>query len=142
MTHSRRDDRLDDLIDGIEPGFWEGVDQFNQQQFYLCHDTLEAIWMEAGEPQKKFYQGVLQIAVALYHLSNQNLRGAMILLGEGIQRLRYYAPAYGGMDVEAFVNQSIELLQALQTTEKIQDVGEDFYGLALPNIAKSEDPQL
>ena len=36
--------------------FWQAVEQFNQEQFYACHDTLEAIWMEAPQPQKTFYQ--------------------------------------------------------------------------------------
>lgn len=94
--------------------FWGGVEQFNQQEFYACHDTLEALWMEALEPQKRFYQGVLQIAVACYHLGNLNWRGAVILLGEGIGRLVDYQPFYEGIDVEALLTESVELLKALQ----------------------------
>ncbi len=94
--------------------FWQGVEQFNQQEFYACHDTLEALWMEALEPQKRFYQGVLQIAVACHHLGNLNWRGAVILLGEGIGRLRDYQPVYEEIDVTELLTQSFELLKALQ----------------------------
>jgi len=94
--------------------FWQGVEQFNQQEFYACHDTLEALWMEAFDPQKRFYQGVLQIAVACYHLGNLNWRGAVILLGEGIGRLKDYQPVYEGIDVTELLTQSIQLLKALQ----------------------------
>jgi hypothetical protein len=94
--------------------FWQGVEQFNQQEFYDCHDTLEALWMEASEPEKRFYQGILQIAVACYHLSNRNWRGAVILLGEGIARLRDFQPIYEGVDVTGLLRQSAELLKALQ----------------------------
>jgi uncharacterized protein len=94
--------------------FWQGVEQFNDREFYACHDTLEALWMEALSPQKRFYQGVLQIAVACYHLSNLNWRGAVILLGEGIGRLGDYQPVYEGIDVEALILESVELLKALQ----------------------------
>lgn len=97
--------------------FWQGVEEFNQQEFYACHDTLEALWMEALGTNKRFYQGILQIAVACYHLGNLNWRGAVILLGEGIARLTDYQPDYGGIDVEALLSQSIELLQALQQIE-------------------------
>jgi predicted metal-dependent hydrolase len=38
--------------------FWQGVEEFNQQEFYACHDTLELIWMEAEESERNFYQGV------------------------------------------------------------------------------------
>jgi hypothetical protein len=94
--------------------FWQGVEQFNAQEFYACHDTLEALWMEALEPQKKFYQGILQIAVACHHLGNLNWRGAVILLGEGIGRLRHYQPDYEEIDVTELIVQSAELLNALQ----------------------------
>ncbi|HEY9664889.1 MAG TPA: DUF309 domain-containing protein [Allocoleopsis sp.] len=105
------------MTEAVEPEFWLGVEQFNQRQFYACHDTLEAIWMEAMEPQKTFYQGIIQIAVALYHLSNQNLRGATILLGEGLNRLRRYPPTYAGVAVSELVNQSLEWLALLQQTQ-------------------------
>jgi predicted metal-dependent hydrolase len=103
--------------------FWQGVEQFNQQEFYACHDTLEALWMEALEPQKQFYQGILQIAVACYHLGNLNWRGAVVLLGEGIRRLRDYQPIYEGIDVTGLLTQSVQLLKALQQSgpEQVAD---------------------
>ena len=104
--------------------FWQGVEQFNQQEFYACHDTLEALWIEAFEPQKRFYQGVLQIAVACHHLMNLNWRGAVILLGEGIGRLSDYQPDYEGIDVTKLVEQSFRLLKTLQ--EIGQEQVEDF----------------
>jgi len=102
------------MCEEIPTEFWQGVEQFNQQEFYPCHDTLEALWMEASEPQKRFYQGVLQIAVACYHLGNLNWRGAAILLGEGIGRIKAYEPRYSGIDVSQLIDQSAELLTALQ----------------------------
>ncbi|WP_416676320.1 DUF309 domain-containing protein [Egbenema bharatensis] len=135
----------DDTAAEVAAEFWHGVEQFNQGQFYECHDTLEAIWMEATEPQKSFYQGVLQIAVALYHLSNQNLRGATILLGEGINRLRRYLPSYATVDVEQLLDQSVALLRILQQAQPeqvpqfaeqvklLQPVAEND-GLILPRI--------
>jgi len=102
------------LPDCLPPEFWRGVEQFNQQAFYECHDTLEALWMEAVEPEKRFYQGVLQIAVACYHLENHNYRGAVMLLGEGTRRLIDYTPADYGVDVIKLVEQSTMLLEALQ----------------------------
>lgn len=104
----------------MPPEFWQGIEQFNQAEFYACHDTLEALWMEAGEPNKRFYQGILQIAVGCYHLSHQNLRGAAILLGEGINRLSGYTPEYNGVDVEELLQQSYQLLAQVQQTSPEQ----------------------
>lgn len=99
--------------------FWQGVDEFNSGQFYPCHDTLEAIWLESIDPDKTFFQGILQIAVGYYHLSNHNWKGALILLGEGTNRLRRYRPEYKTIDVETLFSRSINSLQTLQ------DAGEE-----------------
>jgi predicted metal-dependent hydrolase len=100
--------------DELPPQFWQGVKEFQQGEFYACHDTLETLWIEAQEPNKTFFQGILQIAVACYHLGNQNWRGAVILLGEGSRRLMSYQPEHGGIDVEFLVDTSAEFLSYLQ----------------------------
>lgn len=94
--------------------FWRGVEQFNQKEFYPCHDTLEALWMESSEPDKTFYQGILQVAVGCYHLNNNNWRGAVILLGEGTRKLSNYEPDYKEIDVTHLLDSSLSLLESLQ----------------------------
>ncbi|MBD2693146.1 DUF309 domain-containing protein [Anabaena catenula] len=126
------------MSENLPQEFWQGVEQFNSGQFYACHDTLEALWIEATEPEKSLYQGILQIAVALYHLGNHNLRGAMILLGEGSNRLRRNPASDYGINVEKLFTQSVELLKVLQQSdpEKIlsSDGGENI-ALLFPTIS-------
>jgi hypothetical protein len=119
--------------------FWQGVEQFNHKEFYACHDTFEALWMDSIEPQKRFYQGILQIAVGCYHLSNLNWRGAVILLGEGIKRLRDYEPDYEGIQVDFLVEKSYQLLLILQQTEpeNVKDIVAKLE-LVVPNSANSK----
>lgn len=117
--------------------FWQGVEEFNQQQFYACHDILEALWIDAEEVDKKFYQGVLQIAVGCYHLGNLNWRGAVILLGEGISRLTSYEPEYQTIDVSELVKESYQLLQGLQQIQPEQ-VGE-FVSQLQSELASDKD---
>lgn len=74
--------------------------------------------MDVDQAEKPFYQGILQIAVAFYHLGNLNWRGGAILLGEGINRLRRFEPSYEGVDVENLVDQAFAWL------ELVQEVGE------------------
>jgi predicted metal-dependent hydrolase len=124
------------MSDPLPPEFWHGIQQFNQQEFYACHDTLEAIWLEASEPERTLYQGILQLAVGIYHLSNQNLRGAMILLGEGIGRLSRYQPDYAGLDIRQLLIQSKTLLTELQqaSLNSADRVNIDEYSQLLPKI--------
>jgi uncharacterized protein len=96
------------------PSLAAGITLFNQGHYYECHDVLEAIWMEASSTEKPFYQGILQIAVGLYHLGNHNWQGAAILLGEGVNRLRPFEPDYHGVAVASLVDCGWAWLMALQ----------------------------
>lgn len=100
--------------------FQRAITEFNQQQYYSCHDLLEAIWVEAPEVDKRFYQGILQVAVGCYHLSNDNLKGAIILLGEAVRRLCDYQPIHQGVNVEILLEQSSQLLEVLQQLPSAQ----------------------
>ncbi|MCC3415050.1 MAG: DUF309 domain-containing protein, partial [Microcoleus sp. PH2017_02_FOX_O_A] len=81
--------------------------------------------------------------------SNQNWRGAVILLGEGINRLNYYQPSYAGIAVEDLIRQSAKLLSALQQAgpEKVAEfvpllTGAEVAGLRLPRIIKLEQTSI
>lgn len=120
-------------MEEIPDEFWTAVDQFNQQQYYACHDTLEALWIEADQADKGFYQGILQVAVALYHLSNENWRGTVILMGEGLNRLHSYQPVYAEVDVESFVAHTSLLHQWLQ------QLGAEQVAIALQQLNYGSD---
>jgi uncharacterized protein len=99
------------------------IELFNSGEFYACHDALEALWVDAPVDEKKFYQGLLQIAVACYHLGNKNWRGATVLLGEGRFRLMPYEPSFCpegqvlAVDVQRLRVDAQELLAALQAIQ-------------------------
>ncbi|MBM4077791.1 MAG: DUF309 domain-containing protein, partial [Planctomycetes bacterium] len=53
-----------------------GLRLFNEEDFFECHEAIEELWAETlGEP-KKFLQGLIQAAVALFHFGNENFGGA------------------------------------------------------------------
>ncbi|KAG0564719.1 hypothetical protein KC19_8G133800 [Ceratodon purpureus] len=86
----RRAWRWDDeeIVADSQATFAEGVTLFNAGEYYECHDVLEGLWNNAPEPQRSVLHGILQCAVGLYHLLNQNHRGAMVELGEGLTKLK------------------------------------------------------
>jgi predicted metal-dependent hydrolase len=119
--------------------FLQGIEQFNYREFYGCHNTLEALWIDAVEPDRKFYQSILQIAVGCYHFKSYNWRGAAILLGEGIRLLSSYQPDYQGIDVFSLVRESQKLLHYLQQTnfEQITVIAKQF-----ENISENDTQRL
>jgi predicted metal-dependent hydrolase len=120
----------------IPAAFTQAIGEFHRQDFYACHDTLEALWIEALDPEKQFYQGVLQVAVACYHLQNHNQRGAVMLLGEGVRRLRDYQPEFSGIDVDRLMATSLALLAQLQqfAVQGDADQARDDLDLPLPDV--------
>lgn len=87
----------------MESDYLKGIEHFNHGEFFECHEVLEALWMAEPGPDKLFYQGLIQVAVAFHHLLNDNYRGAAVLLSQGAEKLRRYLPAHKGIDLEKFL---------------------------------------
>jgi hypothetical protein len=80
--------------------FAKGVREFNDGFFFECHDTLEDLWSGLRGPARDFFQGLIQVSVAFYHLAAGNRPGAESMLERALRRLQKYPPAYGGLDLE------------------------------------------
>jgi len=55
--------------------------------FFEAHELLEPAWFQAVPPVRTALQGLIQVAVAFHHLSQDNRAGALALLAEGRARL-------------------------------------------------------
>ena len=66
----------------------EAINLFNNQEWYEAHDAFEDIWNYLVGDERQIVQGILQVSVSQFHLNKGNLNGAMILLGEGLGRIR------------------------------------------------------
>ena len=62
--------------DFSDPRIDEGIRLFNAGEYFACHDVLEDFWSELTCPEKPFFQGLIQAAVALFHFEEGNLGGA------------------------------------------------------------------
>ncbi|HEX9190345.1 MAG TPA: DUF309 domain-containing protein [Vicinamibacteria bacterium] len=74
-----------------------GIAQFNDRHFFECHDTLEEAWSGLRGAPRDFFQGLIQAAVAFYHLGNGNRAGARTLLRRSLARLERYPACYAGV---------------------------------------------
>jgi predicted metal-dependent hydrolase len=79
----------------------KGVDEFNRGLFFECHDTLEEMWTGLRGPWRDFFQGLIQVSVAFYHLDNHNLEGAQSMLQRALKRFARYPDRYFGFDLAA-----------------------------------------
>ncbi len=89
--------------DAYEPLYLSGIAHFNACDFFEAHEAWEEIWTEDHGPSRKFYQGLIQAAVALHHFGNGNIRGARKLQASCQKYLAPYGPFHLGLDVARFV---------------------------------------
>ena len=82
-----------------------GVHFFNEGDFFEAHEVWEDIWMNCSGPERRFYQGLIQTAVALYHFGNGNLRGAVKLYHSSRAYLEPYGSKYLGVDIDLLRDQ-------------------------------------
>jgi len=91
----------------------KAVEEFNSGDWFECHETLEELWVGEKGELRDFYQGLLQIAVALHHLRNGNFKGAVNLLKGGSECLSRVSPVCQGVDAARLVSDAGKLHEAL-----------------------------
>ena len=100
-----------------DPRLKEAIRLFNAADWYACHDCLEELWHETAGPMRPVLQGLLQIAVGQLHHANGNHRGATVLTGEGLGRLRTAGAQALGLNLVALRASGRCWLEALQAGE-------------------------
>ena len=102
-----------------DPRLQKGIDEFNQQLFFECHETLEEIWLEEHGEDRRFYQGIIQIAAGYFKLQQGVPAGAIKLWRMGLEKIEPYSPHYLGVELASFsaaVKRNLDELEALQKT--------------------------
>jgi predicted metal-dependent hydrolase len=88
-----------------DPLYLKGIEYFNECEFFESHEVWEELWTEYRGPARLFYQGLIQVAVALHHFGNGNIRGARKLYHSSRNYLEPYRPVYLGLDLDVFLAQ-------------------------------------
>lgn len=91
--------------DPYPENFYRGIDFFNRQFYYECHDVWEEVWGNAKGEEKIFYQALIMAAVSLYHFGNDNLKGALSCYQKSLERFRQLPNQFFQFNVPRFVKQ-------------------------------------
>lgn len=82
-----------------EIAYRRGLELFNKGEFFDAHEVLEDVWRAAPAAEKKFLQGLIQVAVGLHHHARGNVVGARSLLARAQRNLSEYPERHGGIDL-------------------------------------------
>jgi predicted metal-dependent hydrolase len=88
-----------------DPRYLEGIEHFNKCDFFEAHEVWEELWADTQGQARRFYQGLIQVAVCLHHFGNGNIRGAKKLYFGCRGYLEDYRPNYLGLDLDKLLGQ-------------------------------------
>jgi len=83
-----------------DPRYLEGIEHFNKCDFFEAHEVWEELWADTRGPSRRFYQGLIQVAVCLHHFGNGNIRGAKKLYHGSRGYLEEYRPKYLDLNLD------------------------------------------
>jgi len=117
-----------------DPLYIQFLIHFNwNRDYYECHEVMEELWLEEG--RYPLYQGLLQIAVGLYHFENGNVQGSRKLFTAGIEKLVCYPERILGIHLGQLICEARQYVRQLECWEQAPF---PFYHLTI----QIEDAQL
>ena len=111
----------------IEQIFDKGLQAFNEKNFYDAHEYWEEIWTEYRLPDAKFVQGLIQLSVGFYHLTNQNLNGARGLFKKCQNKFENHDGFQRGLSVDAIQALAKNAFDNVMEIESYKDFNWDIH---------------
>jgi predicted metal-dependent hydrolase len=97
----------------------DGIIFFNAGRYFEAHEAWEDMWRAAGGPLRLFYQGLVQAAVGLHHLSQGNQNGAAAQLRKSLSKLDQYPDRFCDINNRRLVDDLRRVLDRM-TSEPVQ----------------------
>ena len=98
--------------------FQRGIDLFNAEEFFECHEFLEEVWTLSQQPDRWFLQALIHFAVGFYHHGRGNRNGATRQLRKGLHKIQQYLPEWDGVStgkIERQVRDRLQMIEGGQT---------------------------
>jgi hypothetical protein len=103
----------------LPAGVRAGIGLFNRGEYYEAHEVIEHEWHAERGEIRALYQGILQIGVGLHHTRNGNVRGADLLLTDGIEKVSRFLRTCQGVHTASLVREAQKCL------DQIRELGAD-----------------
>jgi predicted metal-dependent hydrolase len=98
----------------------KGIELFNAQQYWECHEELEHHWIEdTSDPVRYVYWAIIQIAASMIHYRDGNIVGARGLLIKARDKIKKCET----LSLESnLLFESINWLEFKQKVNEVQDI--------------------
>ena len=112
--------------------FKDGIKAFESHRFYDAHEYWEDLWSDYRLVDAKFIQGLIQLAVGYFHITNLNRNGAKGLFNKCIPKLELYSPKYKDIDIDNILE---SIYASLDYIEKNDDLAKFDWSI-VPKLKK------
>ena len=97
----------------------DGIDLFNTRKFYAAHDSWEYLWTEYPLKDSLFIQGLIQLSVAYFHITNLNLTGSKNLFNKCLPKLKKFPNYHRNINVEEIIISAEISLNKVMDIDKV-----------------------
>lgn len=103
--------------------FNNGIRAYNNKQFYDAHEYWEDLWNDYKLDDSLFIQGLIQLTVGYFHITNCNLKGARSMLIKCTPKLEEYRPSHRGLNIDNILKKislSIKCIENIDTHSEFE----------------------
>ena len=90
--------------------FFDGLQAYEEKDFFEAHELWEELWSEYYLDDKTFIQGLIQLAVSFVHLGNGNLNGAKSLKKKSGDKFSSYSGLHRGINIDKLKQQIVIII--------------------------------
>ena len=98
-----------------------GLEAFRNYKFYDAHEYWEDLWTDYRLKDAKLIQGLIQLSVGYFHITNLNINGAKSMFGKCLLKLDLYKQNSRGIDVVFLIDAVNNTIDNLNVIEDIKD---------------------
>ena len=106
--------------------FQEGLNHYRSNDYFEAHESWEDLWSDYYLEDRKFVQGLIQLAVSFVHLGNGNMNGAKSLLNKCAEKFKLFSGIHRDIDVKQLLDQINNVKNAYEDLGDTKDFDWSF----------------
>ena len=104
------------MSDEDRADFERGLALFNRGAYWESHEAWERVWRRHTEPNRVFFQGLIQLAAAYHQLGQGIQHGVVVHLNNARAKLEQFRDEFLGLDVSRIV---VKIAEGIVEAERL-----------------------
>ena len=101
--------------------FQDGLKKYKAMDYFEAHESWEDLWSDFYNEDRKFIQGLIQLAVSFVHIGNGNIIGAKSLINKSEIKFKDFSGVHRGINVKTLIKQIKKVQSTYDELTNIDD---------------------